>query len=207
MVQCITTDQLMFLHLLPIFINWCIHCGNTWLLRTVFSLILHYVLIFLLDHRFLEGGATFSFNFYCYVIFSIVLYCMSFEPAIACEWMNEWIRIRKILGFGRTFFYAISRSLILPWWHRKKWQAMKWRKYARGCLVRHLMIIRWHSTPALSQICFSVDAATNVTQRTTRWEMLYYCTKTLLHLVLCSLPAIDTSTVNTVKDATHHWEA
>ena len=80
------------------------------------------------------------------------------------------VRIQKIPGFGRTFFFAISPSLILPSWRRKRWQVMRWRRHVRGCPARHSMIIRWHSTLALSRISFSVDAATNVTRRITRWE-------------------------------------
>jgi len=58
------------------------------MLRTMFTLVLPYALIFSLVPLFLEGGVTFSFNFkafICYVIFSIVYYCMGFEPAIECE--------------------------------------------------------------------------------------------------------------------------
>jgi len=46
-----------------IFVNWCILCGDPWMLRTMFLLMLHYVLIYLLDHLFLDDGATFCFNF------------------------------------------------------------------------------------------------------------------------------------------------
>jgi len=54
---------IMYLRLLPIFVNWCILCGDPWMLRTMFLLMLHYVLIYLLDHLFLNDGATFCFNF------------------------------------------------------------------------------------------------------------------------------------------------
>jgi len=43
---------IMCLRLLPIFVNWCILCGDPWMLRTMFLLMLHYVLIYLLDHLF-----------------------------------------------------------------------------------------------------------------------------------------------------------
>ena len=43
---------IMCLHLLPIFVNWCILCGDPWMLRTVFLLLLHYALIFSLDPLF-----------------------------------------------------------------------------------------------------------------------------------------------------------
>ena len=84
---------IIYLRLLPIFVNWCILCGDPWILQTMFLLMLHYVLIYLIDDLFLEGGATFSFNFYVLLLmcFYIVFYCMGFEPAIECEWMNEWI--------------------------------------------------------------------------------------------------------------------
>ena len=54
----------------------------------MFLLMLHYVLICLLDHLFVDDGATFCFNFLIFtvnVFFSIVIYCMGFEPAIECE--------------------------------------------------------------------------------------------------------------------------
>ena len=88
------------------------------------------------------------------------------------------IRIRKILGFVRTFFSVTSPFRILPSWRLKKWQATRWRRYARGCPARLSTIIRWHSTPALSRICFSVDVATSVIRRTTRCGTLYHCTVT-----------------------------
>jgi len=53
---------IMCLNLLLIFVNWCILCGDTWMLRTMFSLVLHYALIFSLDLLFLEGGVIFSSN-------------------------------------------------------------------------------------------------------------------------------------------------
>jgi len=53
---------IMCLHLLLIFVNWCILCGDPWMPRTMFSLVLHYAQIFSLVHLFLEGGVTFSFN-------------------------------------------------------------------------------------------------------------------------------------------------
>jgi len=54
---------IIYLRLLPIFANWCILCGDPWMLRTLFLLMLHYVLIYLLDHLFIGDGATIWFNF------------------------------------------------------------------------------------------------------------------------------------------------
>jgi len=52
----------------------------------MFVLMLH--LIYLLDHLFLDDGETLCFNFFIFtvnVFFSIVIYCMGFEPATECE--------------------------------------------------------------------------------------------------------------------------
>ena len=54
---------IMCFHLLLIFVNWCILCGGPWMPQTMFSLVLHYALIFSLVPLFLEGGVKFSFNF------------------------------------------------------------------------------------------------------------------------------------------------
>ena len=81
---------IMCLRLLPIFVNWCILCGDPWMLRTMFLLMLHYVLIYLLDQLFLDDGAIFCFNFQ-FLLLMCFFHCILLHGLWACYWicMNE----------------------------------------------------------------------------------------------------------------------
>jgi len=80
---------IMCLRLLPIFTNWCILCGDPWMLLTMFLLMLHYVVIYLLGHLFLDGGATFCFNFLIFTV-NVFFHCILLHGLWACYWM--WMK-------------------------------------------------------------------------------------------------------------------
>jgi len=54
----------------------------------MFLLMLHYVLIYLIDDLFLEGGATFSFNFYVLLLMCFTLYSTAWALSLLLN-VNE----------------------------------------------------------------------------------------------------------------------
>ena len=101
---------IMCLRLPPIFVAWCILCGDPWMLRTVFLLMMHYVLIYLLETKndlFLDGGATFCFIvFYFVLLMRFFFHCILLHGLWACYWMwmkwNEWNEMTRRASFWLT---------------------------------------------------------------------------------------------------------